>query len=199
MDWNDRVVALLQPHPLVRDVRLTGSRGRGDAGPLSDWDFEFELVDFPAFKHEVWRIVDELRPLVKQWDRLGEPWCLMLIVDGPVKIDLIFDEPHDDEPPWIPSADNLQAIDDHFWDWTLWLGTKVATGKDEFVATELERMHEFLLGPLGIRDIPKRLDEAVAAYLAGSAASEERYGVEIDRRVGELVTSHLRTHGILSS
>jgi hypothetical protein len=31
--------------------------------------------------------------VVAQWDRLSRNWCYMLILDGAVKIDLIFDRP----------------------------------------------------------------------------------------------------------
>jgi len=39
---------------------------------------------------------------------------------GPGEIDLIFvGQGHEDEPPWEPSRENLEAIDAHFWDWML--------------------------------------------------------------------------------
>jgi hypothetical protein len=43
-------------------------------------------------------------------------------------------EPHEHEPPWRPSPDNLLSIDAHFWDWTLWLRSKKARGKAGLVA-----------------------------------------------------------------
>ena len=42
------VPRLLARHPAIHSVELIGSRARGDAGPLSDWDFEVETSDFRA-------------------------------------------------------------------------------------------------------------------------------------------------------
>lgn len=53
----------------------------------------------------------------------------MLVVAGPVKIDLIFEGvPHAREPAWTVDASTLAGIDAHFWDWTLWLASKVDSG-----------------------------------------------------------------------
>jgi hypothetical protein len=53
----------------------------------------------------------------------------MMILAGPAKVDLIFDRPHLIASPWLASAATLAAIDDHFWDWALWLGSKQLAGR----------------------------------------------------------------------
>jgi hypothetical protein len=89
----------------------------------------------------------------------------MLILRGPVKVDLIFpDEPHAHEPPWVPSAENLGAIDAHLWDWLLWLRPKEASGKRELVAAELEKLFVHLLQPLAVERVPSSVADAVELY-----------------------------------
>jgi len=89
----------------------------------------------------------------------------MAILPGPVKVDLIFPaEPHVHEPPWVPSAENLDAIDAHLWDWLLWLRAKEASGKRELVAAELEKLFVHLLRPLGVERVPSSVAEAVELY-----------------------------------
>jgi len=52
-----------------------------------------------------------------------------------VKIDLIFDQPHAAlPPPWQVTASTLAGIDDHFWDWALWLWSKPAAGRRDVLA-----------------------------------------------------------------
>jgi len=46
----------------------------------------------------------------------------MVIFADPVKVDLIFGWPRPIAPPWLVSASTLTPVDDHFWDWALWLG-----------------------------------------------------------------------------
>jgi hypothetical protein len=50
------------------------------------------------------------------------------------KVDLIFTEPHAVLPAWQVTAATLPGIDDHFWDWMLWLATKHQAGKAGLVA-----------------------------------------------------------------
>ena len=89
----------------------------------------------------------------------------MAILPGPVKVDLIFPaEPHVHEPPWVPSAENLDAIDAHLWDWLLWLRAKEASGERELVAAELEKLFVHLLRPLGVERVPSSVAEAVELY-----------------------------------
>jgi hypothetical protein len=96
----------------------------------------------------------------------------MLMVRGPVKVDLIFvDEPHTDEPPWKPSRDNLAGIDAHFWDWMLWLRGKEAAGKGDLVAAHLEKAFDHLLAPLGAERPPPSIQDALALYLDARAGA----------------------------
>ena len=73
-------------------------------------------------------LVAPLEPLAQQWDRLSPHACYMLMLRGIGKVDLIFDEPWESSPPWEVSAETLRGIDDHFWDWTIWLAAKEGLG-----------------------------------------------------------------------
>ena len=106
----------------------------------------------------------------------------MLMLRGIGKVDLIFDEPWESSPPWEVSAETLRGIDDHFWDWTIWLAAKDQAGKRELVGTELMKMHEHLLAPLGVAQIPSTIADAVAAYTAARAEAEKRLGFRIPGR-----------------
>jgi hypothetical protein len=122
--------------------------------------------------------------MVQQWDRLSDQACYMLIVSGPTKIDLIFEDvPHEHEPPWVVSAGTLAAIDDHFWDWVLWLTSKADAGKTTVVAAELAKMYEHLLAPMSAPAPPRSLGEALDQYLEARDAWAERLGIAIDPRV----------------
>jgi hypothetical protein len=167
MSLAERVPAALAGHPAVRAVELVGSRAEGRATEASDWDFRVTTDHFEDLADELPRLVAVLEPLAQQWDRLSPSWCYMLILRGPVKVDLIFpDEPHLDDPPWRPDADNLAAIDAHFWDWTLWLHAKEAAGKTDLVERELAKLFDHLLGPLGAARAPSSIGEAVESYRA---------------------------------
>jgi hypothetical protein len=149
----------------VRSIELVGSRATGQARPDSDWDFRVEARDFTAVAAALPELLAPLEPLAQQWDRLSDEQCWMLILRGPVKVDLIFpEEPHVHEPPWVPSAENLDAIDAHLWDWLLWLRTKERAGQDELVATELEKLFVHLLRPLGVARVPSSVADAVELY-----------------------------------
>jgi hypothetical protein len=142
-----------------------GSRATGQARADSDWDFRVEPHDFDALAAALPELLAPLDPLAEQWDRLSNEQCWMLILRGPVKVDLIFpDEPHAHEPPWVPSAENLGAIDAHLWDWLLWLRPKEASGKHELVADELEKLFIHLLRPLGVDRVPLSVADAVELY-----------------------------------
>jgi hypothetical protein len=166
----------------VRGIRLVGSRADGGATQRSDWDFRVETSDFAVVADDVPRLCASLEPLAQQWDRLSAEYCWMLMLRGPVKVDLIFvDEPHADQPPWKPSRDNLAAIDGHFWDWMLWLKAKETAGKEELVATHLEKVFDHLLGPLGAERPPSSIREALTLYLEGRARAERRFGQRVSR------------------
>jgi hypothetical protein len=192
MSLGEAVVEAVAPHPAVRSIELVGSRAEGRATEWSDWDFGVRAHDFAAVSEALPGLLVPLGPLAQQWDRLSAEWCWMLILEGPAKVDLIFaDEPHAEEPPWVPTASNLQEIDDHFWDWMLWLRGKEAAGKNEVVAVELEKLFVHLLGPLGAGGQPASVVEAVAVYRAARGSAERRFGVAVPREVERAVAPAL--------
>jgi len=178
----ERVPAALTAHPAVKSVDLAGSRAEGRATKLSDWDFLVATDRFEDLVADLPGLVAELDPLAQQWDRLSPSWCYMLILRGPVKVDLIFpDEPHLDDPPWRPDRENLAALDAHFWDWMLWLNSKDAAGKDELVDGELQKLYRHLLGPLGATARPSTIGEAVDNYREAREQLEAKLGVTVPR------------------
>jgi hypothetical protein len=188
----DRVVRAVAAHPAVREIQLVGSRAEGHATELSDWDFHVETDDFEGLARSLPRLVAELGPLARQWDRLSREWCYMLILPGPAKVDLIFpDYPHTEEPPWEPSRDSLADLDAHFWDWMLWLSAKEAAGKNELVASELEKLTQHLLAPLGSERVPSSVAEAVGRYRAARDRSERELGVHVPRELESAVAPRL--------
>lgn len=170
-------------HPAVKSVRLVGSRAEGRETTLSDWDFAVDTDDFPAVAEALHSLLEPLAPLSQLWDPLGVRRCWMAMLRGPVKLDLLFDEPQAESPPWVSGPETLEPIDRHFWDWTLWLASKRAAGKDELVASELAKLHRHLLAPLGIERPPASIGEAIDAYRAARAAAEERFGVRVPREL----------------
>jgi hypothetical protein len=117
----------------------------------------------------------------------------MLILRGPVKVDLIFpDELHAHEPPWVPSAENLGAIDAHLWDWLLWLRGKERSGKEELVAAELEKLFVHLLRPLGVERVPSSIAEAVELYRPARDAAAASLGCVIPPALETEVARALR-------
>ena len=121
---------------------------------MSDWDFAIETDDFQDVARNIDSLLAPLHPLAQQWDRLSDTWCWMVIVAGPVKLDFIFVEPHEPEPPWQPAAANLAAIDRHFWDWILWLAAKQMAGKAALVRSELNKLWVHVLSPMGVEHRP---------------------------------------------
>ncbi len=188
MDLAERIVASVAPHPAVHSIRLVGSRAEGRAHELSDWDFRVEARDFAALADALPHLLSRLDPLAQQWDRLSPEYCWMLIVRGPAKVDLIFpDEPHTEEPPWEPNRENLDAIDAHFWDWTLWLRGKEAGGKTELVTSELDKLFGYLLAPLGVERPPSSIKHAISSYRKAREGAENKFGVAVGRNVESVV------------
>jgi hypothetical protein len=182
-DLTGSVKAVLLPHPQIRSVELVGSRVTGSATSLSDWDFEVKTDDFGAVARAIPELVTPLDPLAQQWDRISDYPCYMLMLTGPVKVDLIFPgEPYESLPPWTVSVETLDAIDQHFWDWILWLASKREKGKDELVRRELEKMSAHLLRPLGAEAVPDSIDAALEDYRMARDEREREFGVEISRR-----------------
>lgn len=192
-----KIRARFAAHPAVTGVELVGSRARGTAGPLSDWDFAVSTTDFAAVRAGVPRAVAPLRPLASLWDPLSRRANLMLILEGAHKIDLLFDVQQERQPPWTPSATSLSSIDCHFWDWTLWLGGKSLGGDVDLVVQELDKMGSFLLVPMGMDGAPSSLADAVYRFRSARAQLETQFHVHVSRRLEAAVTERLGDHGLL--
>ena len=174
---------LLLPHANVRAVVLVGSRATGRPTRLSDWDFVVETDDFGAVAPALPELMSSLEPLAQQWDRISAYPCYMLMLTGPVKVDLIFpEEPYESLPPWAVNAGTLDGIDQHFWDWILWLASKRERGDDELVRRELVKMRDHLLRPLGVDRVPGSIEGALAGYRAARDQREQEFGVAVSRR-----------------
>jgi predicted nucleotidyltransferase len=193
----ESITELLLKHPSVRTVKLVGSRSRGPTTALSDLDLEVEVKDFPSFKRDLPNLVDVLEPLGKIWDPLGDHWNYMLMLSGPLKVDIIIDVPQAESPPWQVSSETLPTIDHHFWDWTLWLGSKQLHSQTGLVDSELEKMYEHLLQPLGVSFRPTDLAEAVESYTTARDQAEQRLGIAVDRTMDSQVTKALRDAGVI--
>ena len=148
---------------------------------------------FDAFARDLPAMVAELEPLAQQWDRISEYPCYMLMLIGPVKVDLIFPgEPYESLPPWTVSAETLEGIDRHFWDWILWLASKREKGRDELVRRELAKMSVHLLRPLGADLVPGSIEAALESYRFARDKHERELGVEVSRRLEREVLPALR-------
>jgi hypothetical protein len=176
-------IAAVERHRNVDRVCLVGSRAAGSANAFSDWDFRVDTNDFASVARDIESLSAPLRPLAQQWDRLSSTWCWMIMLQGPVKLDFIFDAPHECEPPWEPSAGNLDAIDRHFWDWVLWLAAKQAGNKHDLVRDELHKLSIHLLSPLGTRAAPLTLTEAVESYMVARDHAERYFGASVPRNL----------------
>ena len=181
-------------------VTLVGSRSTGSATPLSDWDYRLESSDNAELAVRLPSLCRSIETLAAQWDRLTEHATYMLMLPGARKIDLFpGDERRPIEPPWRPGPDTIGAIDAHFWDWTLWLGAKTLAGHHELVVSELEKMHEHLLGPLGVRSKARSITESVHTYLSASAEWEHRCDVALPTQLRNDVLRALREHHVLTA
>ena len=192
---SDLLRAALTPHPAVQSVRLVGSRARAEEGPLSDWDFAVDAANPRAAAATLPELVESLEPLAAQWDRLAESSCFMLMLPGPVKVDLLLDLPHRPKPPWFVDATTLPAIDQHFWDWLLWIASKDIRHRSSLVHAELVKMSHHLLRPMGDMGIPGDVEVAAQCYRRARANHEIRTGGTIVRRLEREVVSGLRRHG----
>ena len=181
-DLEPRVRKALTGRPHVRGVELVGSRASGTSSPLSDWDFAVVTDAFGAVARDLPAAVSELEPIAQQWDRISDYPCYMLMLTGPVKVDLIFPgEPYASLPPWTVSAETLDGIDQHVWDWVLWLASKREKGEDELVRRELAKMFDHLLGPMGADEVPGSIPDAVGAYRRLRDRREREFGVRVTR------------------
>jgi hypothetical protein len=162
---------------------------------LSDWDFEVDTSDFAAVVSELPAQVSPLRPLAQQWDRLSTHATYMLILRGAIKVDLLFDKPNQEEPPWKVSAATLQAIDHHFWDWILWIAAKQSTGKHGLVQREFSKMSAHLLHPMGVERVPDTIETAITIYTSARRELENRLGLVVPKGLEDEIRRALRTSG----
>jgi hypothetical protein len=190
-------VALVKDHPAISDVRFAGSRSRRTHDELSDWDFAIETQDFDAVARDLPVLVAPLEPVGTQWEPVGDFPVYQVMMHGPTKVEYLFLDHHQDpKPPPEPSRETLPAIDNHFWDWIWWIGTKAAAGRDDLVAEHLAQMHEYLLRPLGLSSPPERIDAAIQAYLERQRALEEEYGLSLPTAMENEVSAGLARLGL---
>ena len=188
MDLAEVVPALVGAHPLVDRISLVGSRATGGTHELSDWDFAVEAREFDALARELPGVVEPLQPLAAQWDRYSDHACYMLILQGPTKVDLIFpNETQTWAPAWDVSPETLSAIDDHFWDWILWLTQKERAGHGAVVGKSLGDMQRLMLRPMGAEGEPRTILGALDSYLERRGELERRFGVSVPRALQEEV------------
>jgi predicted nucleotidyltransferase len=183
--------------PGVRRVVLTGSRAAGDPTPLSDWDFDVEIAD-DSVLDVIERAVRPLPALAVFWDPLSERANLIALVDGPIKVDVIVPDAPNPHPitRWTATAQSLPRLDEHFWDWTLWLAAKKLRGSTPLVATQLDRMWRALLEPIGVPAPPTTIGEAIHAYTEASQRRARELGVRVDPGLAGQVRTALLAHGI---
>jgi hypothetical protein len=177
-----RIEATLSRHPCVDFISLAGSRARGNPVEHSDWDFVVCANDFVRLKCDLPLLLSGFAPLATQWDRLSRFECCMLLLRGARKVDLLFPEvPHEREPPWVAKPATLAMIDAHFWDWSIWLLAKTERRNFELVQTELKKMSEHILRPLGVSDVPASLGQAVAEFRQARDRAESRWDTAVPR------------------
>jgi hypothetical protein len=182
---------------VVSSVVLGGSRARGEATALSDWDL-YLGGEPEGMMEEIPAVVASFGPLAAFWEPLSEEAGYMAVMDGPTKVDVFpLGARRTIQPPWRLSAETLASIDGHFWDWTLWLGGKALRGERQLVADELVKMRGYLLAPLGVASAPRGLDEAVTAYRRARARAVDALGVAVNPELERQVTEALRRHGLL--
>jgi Nucleotidyltransferase domain len=188
----------LERSSVVSSVALGGSRARETATELSDWDL-YVQGDPEAMMAEIPRLVASFMPLTAFWEPLATEAGYMAVFAGPIKVDVFpIGATREIQPPWVLSADTLASIDGHFWDWTLWLGSKALRGERQFVADELAKMHRFLLSALGVDSVPANLDEAVSSYQRARARAVNDLGVVVDQELGRQVSEALKRPGLLT-
>jgi len=182
---------------VVSSVVLGGSRARGRATELSDWDLYVE-GEPEGMMREIPARVASFGPLAAFWEPLSEEAGYMVVIDGPTKVDVFpLGARRQIQPPWRLNADSLPQIDAHFWDWTLWLGGKALRGEWSLVSDELDKMYRFLLEPVGVAVPPTSLDEAVLSYLRARQGAEDSLRVAVQPELGPQVSGALRRHALL--
>lgn len=188
----------LERSDIVGGIRLGGSRAAGCATKLSDWDLYLD-GEPASLVAGLPRLVAPLRPLAAFWEPLSEQAGYMMVMTGPVKVDLFpVGGRRSVQPPWVVRGAALGAIDGHFWDWILWLGGKALRGEAQLVSEELAKMQWFLLGPLGIERAPADIQDAVHLYLPARSEASRRFRAPVPGDLGRQVLAALRQHQLVS-
>ena len=194
MDVAGVIASALEGHHAIRGIRLVGSRAEGRAHTLSDWDFAIETDDFESVERALPTLVAPLDPIAAQWDPYSDHACYMLMLRGPTKVDLLFpDRPRAWSDAWSVTAQTLDAVDRHFWDWILWLAQKRAGGREDLVAKSLADMYRLLLQPVGATVEPRSIAEALTAYLSARGTRERAFGVHVSRELEREVLPTVRS------
>jgi hypothetical protein len=192
-------IELVLNHPAVRHVELAGSRSRGTAEELSDWDFAVTTSDFAAVARDLPALIAPLRPLGQQWEPLGHFPVYQVLLAGPTKIEYLFlDRSQHAMPALEPGPETLDAINAHFWDWIWWIATKASIGQNELVAEHLAQLFEHLLAPIGVTDRPADIATAIHAFASRRDELERDHGVTVSRALEEEVHAGIRRLGLAS-
>jgi hypothetical protein len=198
-DLERTAIELVSNHPAVRHVGLAGSRARGNAEELSDWDFAVTTSDFAAVGRDLPALIAPLRPLGQQWEPLGHFPVYQLLLAGPTKVEYLFlDHSQHAMPALEPGPATLDAINTHFWDWIWWIATKAAIGRHELVAEHLAQLFDHLLAPVGVIGRPADIAAAIDAFVSRRDELEPGYGVSVSRALEEEVRAGIRRLGLAS-
>jgi hypothetical protein len=197
-DPSDVIRAAVMADPRVQSVHVVGSRATGTATELSDWDYRISSADPAAVAKRLPALVAALQPMAQLWDPLAANPVYMVVLPGAVKADLFPGCPVRPTGPRTRPA-SLSDIDDHFWDWNLWLGGKRLRGQDELVGAELSKMWGYLLRPLGATGPPATQEQAVCVYLGLRRRRELQLGHAVSCDLGNAVMTRLRAAGLLRS
>jgi hypothetical protein len=177
-DPSTAIRAALFADSRVRAVELTGSRARGTATQLSDWDYRI-VSDAPAaVARQLPSLTAKLQPLAHLWDPLASTPVYLLVLRGAVKADLfpgVAARPAA-EYGLADAVSSLREADAHFWDWNLWLGAKRLRARDDVVAAELAKMWCHLLRPLGAAVRPGTQPDAITLYMKLRDQRERQLG-----------------------
>jgi hypothetical protein len=79
----------------------------------------------------------------------------------------------------------------------LWLGSKVLAGKTGVVVEELKKLHQNLLGPMGVGSPPATVSDAVAGYRLARDRLERTCEIAVPRRLGDEVAAALVRNGVV--
>jgi hypothetical protein len=192
-------VVLVSRHPAVRRVELAGSRSRRTHTELSDWDFAVTTSDFAAVARDLPALTAPLHPLGAQWEPLGHFPVYQLLLRGPTKVEYLFlDYSQQAAPPRTPGAATLEAIDTHFWDWIWWIATKAAAGKTELVDEHLSQLFDYLMVPIGVRELPGDIPTAIGRFVSRRDELERDYDISVSRALEDEVRAGVCRLGLMT-